>query len=331
MRRGRAGFTLIEVMAVVLLTGILIGFTTNFYLNLSRASTAAVEKARNARRAVVLLDRMARDLQAAMLVRKPEALDPMLHPWLFLAEADDPDLGAQRIKFTSLGRRPRSSQAAESDLETVVWMLARGEHDDFELRRWSSPRLPPARDLSFPAIEETLRVADRIARFGVFFVDEAGGVEARWDSSALVQSSELPMAAEIQVSFYVDDEGQQVDGPYVRRVTLPLRPLDLAAQLEAAGAGPDGAGLDSDGDGIPDAEEDEDGDGVPDGEQEEAAGGAGGMTGAECLAASPALQALFAALGPQEQAVAQSLLPLPVGEIAPVLAQIGIPFPPECR
>jgi prepilin-type N-terminal cleavage/methylation domain-containing protein len=337
--RARGGFTLIEVVAVVLLTGILIGFTTNFYLDLSRASSEAVERARNARRAVVLLDRVARDLESAVLVRKPEAMDPLAHPWLFLAESDEPDQGASRLKFTSFGRRPRSDAAAESDFEMVSWLVERGEHDDLELRRWSSPRLPESRDLAFPSADESETVADRLAAFGVFLVGEDGTRVARWDSTTLVDTSELPVSAEIQVSFYADEDNQAVDGPYVRRVALPLRPLDVERQLQLAGAGQ--AGVDADGDGIPDAEEDEDGDGVPDGEQDEdgdgvpdgqdddlAEGGEGGMTAAECVAMNPNLLAGLDAADPALQATIQSLLGRPASEVA---ALLGIGLPPNCQ
>jgi hypothetical protein len=332
--RRAAGFTLLEVIAVVLLTGILIAFTTNFYLDLSAQSRAAVEKARTARRAVVLLDRVARDLESAMLVRKPGPVDPLVHPWLFLAEADDPDRGAQRLKFSSRGRRPRSLQAPESDVEMVAWQLARTDAADFELVRWSSPRLPPTRDLSFPPIEDGDPVARGIASFGVFLIGESGERVARWDSSALVESSELPLAAEIQVTFFADEESDTVVGPFVRRVALPLRPLDIEAMLAAAGADEAG-GVDSDGDGVPDAQEDEDGDGVPDGEDEDVAGrddeGGGGMTAAECLAANPGLQALLDSLPPESQAVASSMLGRPVSEVAPLLAGLGFQVPAGCQ
>lgn len=327
--RHRSGFTLIEVTAVVLLTGILIGFTTSFYLDLSRASTAAVERGRNARRAVVLLDRVARDLEAAVLVEKPGPVDPLVHPWLFLAESDQPELGATRIKFTSHGRRPRSPDAVESDFEMVAWLLEPTDQDDFELRRWSSPRLPAARDLTFPPLEESEPVAGRIASFGIFLMDDKGERLARWDSTALVESSELPVAAEIQVTFYVDDEGAATEGPYVRLVALPVRPLDIEQQLAHAGAG-GAAGLDSDGDGIPDAEEDEDGDGVPDAEQEgdeSAAQDAGGMTVAECIALNPQL---FAALPPQAQSIAQSMGGMSMSQAAAQLAG-AFPIPANCR
>ena len=331
--RRTAGFTLLEILAVVMLTGIVIGFTTNFYLDLSAQSRAALEQTRTARRAVVLLDRVARDLQSAMLVRKPGPVDPIEHPWLFLAESDDPDRGAQRLKFTSRGHRPRSSDAPESDVAMVAWMLVRGEDDALELWRWSAPGLPPARDLSFPRLEESNRVAGGIAEFGVFLIGEDGQPVARWDSSALVQSSELPLAAEIRVSLYADDTGEAVVGPFVRRVTLPLPPLDLEAQLAAAGART--GLLDSDGDGIPDAEEDEDGDGIPDIEDDDVAGGGDtgadgqGKTVAACLDANPELRALLDALDPGMQAVAQSMMNRPVSEVAPLLTGI-VQIPSGC-
>ena len=327
-RSRRAGFTLLEVIAVVLLTGILITFTTNFYLDLSRQSRAAVEKARNTRRAVVLLDRIARDLESATLVKKPGPVDPLEHPWLFLAEADEPSRGAQRLKFSSRGRRPRSPQAAESDVEMVAWQLARTDGNDFQLVRWSSPRLPAGRDLAWPAVEDSDPVARGIAEFGVFLLDEGGEQTARWDSTVMTTSSELPAGAEIQVSFYVDDESDAIDGPYSRYVAFPLPPLDIEAQLEAAGVKSAGS-LDADGDGIPDDEQDADGDGIPDSEDDDIASEDGddeeGMTAEQCVALNPNLQALLAGLPPEQQA---EFAGLPAAFVA---EQFGIQLPANCQ
>jgi len=232
-RSGRPaeGFTLIEVLAVVLLTGVVISVAINFYLNLSKASLASVEGSQRARRAAVLLDRVARDLEATVLVKKPPDLDPLADPWLFLAEGDETDAGAERLKFVSRGRRPRSESAPESDLELVTWTLERGAHQDLELRRWSSPALPPGLDRRFPPLEDTDLVAGGVAEFGVRLLDDKGEWVTRWDSSTVGDSSELPVAAEIRVSFYAGPDTQERDGPYLRRVLLPLRPLDLQQQL----------------------------------------------------------------------------------------------------
>lgn len=322
-RTRRGAFTLIEVLAVLLLTSLVLGVAIDFYRDLSRASTEAVARARNARRAVVLLDRVARDLEAAWLVKKPGPVDPLFHPWLFLAESDDPELGAQRLKFVSSGRRARGSASAESDLELVAWMLEPADSDDFELRRWSSPRLPEGRDLSFPAPEDSDRVAGNLASFGVLLFGEDGAPVARWDSSVLTDSSLLPLEAEIQVSFFLDDETDTVDGPYVRRVSFPLRALDIEQQLEAAGVAV--AGRDADGDGVPDGEQDTDGDGVPDGAQ--AGSGSGGMTVAECIAAN---QELFDSWPAEIRALAEGFRGRSVQEVAPLLQGVAS-LPANCQ
>jgi hypothetical protein len=289
-----------------------------------------VAKARNTRRAVVLLDRIARDLESAYLVRKPGPLDPLQHPWLFLADSDEPSLGAQRLKFSSRGRRPHSPQAVESDVEMVAWQLAPTDGRDFELVRWSSPRLPAGRDLSFPAVADSDLVARGIAQFGVQLTGEDGQPVARWDSSAITDSSELPIAAVIQVSFYPDEDSDAVDGPYTRRVEFPLRPIDVEAQLEAAGAGAAGA-VDANGDGIPDNQQDSDGDGIPDSEDDETASEEEpGMTVAECAALHPDLfQAAMQMPGVKE--VYESLASQPWKDVAPALQGVGFPAPADCK
>jgi prepilin-type N-terminal cleavage/methylation domain-containing protein len=328
-RTRRRGFTLIEVLAVLLLTSLVMGVAIDFYRDLSQASSEAVVRARNARRAVVLLDRVARDLEAAVLLKKPGAVDPLYHPWIFLAEADDPDLGAQRLKFVSRGRRPRSPETAESDLQMVAWMLEPSDRNDFELRRWSSPQLPESRDLSFPSRDDSEPVAGRIASFGVFLIGEDGAPVARWDSSALVESSELPHSAEIQVSFYTDDDTDEIDGPYVRRVTLPLRALDIEQQLEAAGVLV--AGRDADGDGVPDDEQDPDGEG-PAEDGAGSADGGGGMTVDQCIAANQDVFAAALNLYPGLRDVAEGFRGRPVSEVAGLLGSaMGIPLPANCQ
>jgi prepilin-type N-terminal cleavage/methylation domain-containing protein len=52
-RTRRHGFTLIEVLAVLLLTSLVMGVAIDFYRDLSQASSEAVVRARTARRAVV--------------------------------------------------------------------------------------------------------------------------------------------------------------------------------------------------------------------------------------------------------------------------------------
>jgi hypothetical protein len=99
------------------------------------------------------------------------------------------------------------------------------------------------------------------------FLTEEGERVASFDSTTLVHSGQLPLAVEIELALArEDEEGALVEGPlYARQVALPLRPLDLEAEL--------GAG---EGEAAPGAED----------EEEDTAGG---MTVQACLAKNPSV------------------------------------------
>jgi prepilin-type N-terminal cleavage/methylation domain-containing protein len=267
------GFTLLELMAVVLLTAIVLGAAADSYLDLSNASNVAVERSREAREAVGVLDRMARDLEGTVLVVKPEELDPISHPWLFLAEADSEADGAQRLKFVTRSHRPRASDSSASDLAVVSFVAEPDEDGALELWRSLVPGLPEELDRSFPrAADDGADVlVDGLSRFGMRLLTEEGEWVASFDSSTLLRSSQLPRAVQIELAFaHTDADGAFVEGPpYVRQVTLPLRPLDLDEELGDAGGEDEAEERDED-----DEEEDDE---------------TAGLTVEQCLAANPSV------------------------------------------
>lgn len=234
MSRQSSGFSLIEVLAVVLLTSIVIGVALDHYVNLSRATTRAANHSLGVRRAVALLDRMARDFESVILISKPAAVDPLNHRWIFAGERRYSELGADQLKFITLAHRPSSSVAHESDLLTVVYCLRPSEEDEsYELYRWSSPQLPEAGSdlLAMPCDPDdgARLLADSLYDFGVTFL---GGEDdsSRWDSSQIVDSGELPTAVQIQVAFAGDlpgaDEFEDAPRLYSRTVPIRMLPLD---------------------------------------------------------------------------------------------------------
>jgi prepilin-type N-terminal cleavage/methylation domain-containing protein len=231
----RAGFTLIEVLAVVLLTSVVIGVALDHYVNLSRATQHATASTREVRRAAAILDRVARDLESVVLVAKEPETDPLEHPWIFLGESQHSEAGADHLKFVTRGRRPRASQRHESDLEQVVYALRRARENSFELMRWSSPQLSDGLDRSLPDDESdgAVLLAEDIASFGVNFIDALGERTSSWDSSQLIESSELPVAVEIEIAL-LDPGAMSEREPvrYRRRVVLPVAPLDLQELLD---------------------------------------------------------------------------------------------------
>ncbi len=316
--KAAAGFTLLEMLAVIFLMSIVLFVAIDFYLDLSRASSAATDSTRSVRRAVVLLDRVARDLEGAVLLKKPEDVDPIAFPWLFVAESESADAGADRVKFVRRGHHPSATSAAESDLEVVAWITlpdASGD-GDVEVRRSGGTQLPDSLDRSFPTAENSDLVAAGLASFSIKFQGEAGAWTGRWDSTTLAGSSELPTVAEIEVSFRTGPGAGDVDGPYLRRVLLPLRPIDLEEQLAAAG-GPAGANpRDQDGDG----KDDETGEPVApddqnaDTDQANNEEGGGQKTVQNCLSAHPELQALVQS-NPQAASIVDSLKGQPASSL----------------
>jgi len=283
--RPTAGFTLFEVLGVVFVTALVLGFATDYYIDLSRASSRASENTRDVRHAAAILDRIARDFESTLLVAKPDEVDPLSHPWLFVGEVEDGDSGSDHIKFVTRNFQPRRSEAHESDLTVVAYVTSPSQEDDrIDLYRWTAPQLPESLDRSFPSPDDEASVllAEGLTDFGVTFYDEAGEETDRWDSTTLAQSSTLPGSVLITVGISGPEYGAEVDPDdrtlFSRRVVLPLRPLDLVALLDPER----GVGLDRDGDGIPDDEEDENGNGIPDVE-EEGAGPAGALTVSDCV------------------------------------------------
>ena len=234
-------FTLLEMLMVVLFTSIVLSFAASFYLDLAQASRAALESSAELRRATNVLDRVARDLEVAVLVEKPEALDPLEHPWLFFAEGSG-SAGAERLRFQARNHRPRPGAGHESDLTEIAYWLVPGEDGrGFDLLRFSSatPPVPPlARDFprrDDPGVE---RLAAHVAHFTVRLQNSDGAWLSAWDSWSPAQSSQLPVAAEVQVALLPEepaDETLPEPEPelFTRPLVLALDPFDLEKALGA--------------------------------------------------------------------------------------------------
>jgi general secretion pathway protein J len=234
------GFTLIEMMFVVLVTAIVLTLMINIYLDLTNQTQAALASTRDLRRAATVLDRIGRDLEAATLVKKPDALDPLEHPWLFLAEGRG-SAGADRVRFQARNHRPRLGAGHESDLvEIAYWLSPAEEGEGFELLRFVSARPPvPPLARNFPRRDDpgVELLASHVAFFAVRLQDADGVWQGAWDSWSPAQSSLLPIAAEIQIALLPEeppvDETVPQEEPelFTRPVVLALDPLDLEKAL----------------------------------------------------------------------------------------------------
>jgi hypothetical protein len=236
---------LIEVLAAVFLMTVAIAF----FVELTDSTDAATLKAREGRLALAIGDRIARDLEGAYMLTKPPELDPLQHPWFFVAQNEYDDPGADRLRFVTRNHRPRNPLDHGSDVAVVSYLLQPSEDGPgFELLRAVEPGTPQELGEFLPADDERyMLVAENIEHFALRLLGDDLEWFDVWDSSQLEQSSKLPRAADIEIAFLpeqslaedFDDFGRLAAQfeerlPYTRRVVLPVRPVDLQAMLTAA-------------------------------------------------------------------------------------------------
>lgn len=227
----RLGFTLIEVLAVILLTSLVLGMALDFYVDLSNQGTQASAGTRTWRRSLAVVDRVSSDLQRAFLLVKPTERDWLSHPWVFMGERGHSESGADRIKFPTRRTPQHGTKGPTQDLGYVAYVLLPAvDREGYELLRWSRSGLPEGLDRDLPDPQDMQVVAEEIADFGVQFLDESGEWWDEWDSSQLRHSNELPSAAKIHLTFL---DTETFEAPSIeRRVNLPMVPVDLEALVE---------------------------------------------------------------------------------------------------
>lgn len=239
--RALAAFTLIEVLAAVLLTSIVLTVAVSIFINISDATTTATARMRETRHAVSILDRIAHDLESAFLLVKPGEMDPLDHPWLFLGESEYSD-ASDRLKFVIRSRKTGTSTGHASDLAMVTYALVEDDFDSFVLVRSASPDLPERLNLDIPLDEEdgAMLLAEGVESFSVRFLGEGGEWVDQWNSSQMIDSGGLPLAAEISISFAdpdaavrdldslpLDFQESEEAYLYTRRVVMPMRPVPI--------------------------------------------------------------------------------------------------------
>jgi len=242
-----AGFTLLEILATVLISTFVILAAISGYVNTTRQSERITALMRDRLTALAVLDRVAREIEGAVLIVKPPELDPISHPWFFRAESNSLD-GADRLRFVSRGRRSAGLEGPSSDVSEIAFFVESGEDDTVNLYQWVSPTAPTSTSFDYPdsGDEASLVLATGVRAFGFRFLDREGEWIDEWDSTSPAQGNELPAQVEIRLVMPPVDDLIETDGYddgyddeagtlYVRRVVLPQRPFDLAKALTGTG------------------------------------------------------------------------------------------------
>jgi type II secretion system protein J len=224
--RHPAGFTLLEILISIAITTMLVtaGFTA------FRGITQVMERSRPEMNrgpvARVLLDRLESELLATTLVVKQPFRPRLRHPWLFVGEdrvfgTNDSDA----VKFvTSNPARPPGAQS-ESGLRMVTYAVG-GSDAEEGLSLYRSEVVLPRGMLKRINLNRSVSILHDLVALRFRYLDEKGWRE-RWDSTALGQLDELPLAVEISLQLYDEQpDGTRAPGAvYTRTVPLPVRPV----------------------------------------------------------------------------------------------------------
>jgi len=236
LRRPR-GFTLIETLAAVLITSLIVTFALGAYVQIAETAEEATQRLRDDLHATTILDRLTEDLQSTVLVVKPDETDPLSHPWYFVSESREAFSGSDAIRF--IGRRSRSYLPDEhsSDFAQIAYQVTTDEDGLQTLYRWTSVGLPQAYEPVFPLIDDdrSFVLGEGLSGFTLRFLDAEGEWVEAWDSTQLTQSSTLPVSIEISFDMGPPEGDEGFDEPrYVRRVVLPMQPIDVDGMITAA-------------------------------------------------------------------------------------------------
>jgi len=263
---------LIEVVAAVLLTAIVISVAVAFQINLGSAMQSARERLRTDRQAIALLDRIERDLRGAYYIVPREGGNQRAHPWVFLTTHDfvAEDENSDGLKFITRNYQPRSLDGHASDLAVVAYYLSPMEDvPAYQMLRWRSTHMPQTYDPEFPGIDDpdAYVIGEGITRFGFSMIDDKGTEVPKWDSVLAGARKGLPIAVRLEISMldprvleeaqtrddfdpaFDDVESESEPQVFSKLVPLPLRPLDWSF-LESDTLGTD----------LPQGDEAEDGD-----------------------------------------------------------------------
>jgi type II secretory pathway component PulJ len=183
-RPRRSAFTLIETLAAILLTSMIIAFALGAYVQVADTAESATLVLQDELHATTILSRMAEDLQSTVLVVKPDEEDPLRHPWYFVAESQQAFAGSDAIRF--IGRRARSYQADahDSDFAQIAYQVTTDDDGLQTLHRWLLPGLPERYEPTFPPVDDdrSFVLGEGLSGFSMRFLSglDEEGVGGEW-------------------------------------------------------------------------------------------------------------------------------------------------------
>ncbi len=223
MRRSQRGFTLLEMLVAIAITGLLITAAVQTHVQILRAQREKIYERGRDVTAERVVDRIERELLSALLVAKPQDTPRENHPWVFQGTDGGSGPGqGDSIRFVTYNTG-RGGSAATA-LRVVSYAAERGAEERMELFREEVP-LPAGLPETRRRPEEGAASLRGVELFQLRYRSEKSGAWVeQWDST---KEDELPSAVEVTLQLTEPNEaGEIVAGTPIQRVIpLLVRPV----------------------------------------------------------------------------------------------------------
>ena len=237
----RDGFTLLEILVVIVITAVLVGAAVTAFRDVNRHTRGIGAGLERERAVKTFLDRLERELSSTMMWKRQEDTNPLEHPWLFAGfDGYEAETDTDAIKFITYA----PSRAAGNSYDTGIRMVSYGVREDEEgrlvLHRFEEP-VPRGASKAIQ-VENGSPVLEDIELFDLAFHDPKSGVWLQsWDSTQIQQLDRVPAEVRATITVWQEDaDGNPVLGPEnSRTVRLWTPTLDLQALRDELSGGVD--------------------------------------------------------------------------------------------
>jgi general secretion pathway protein J len=218
------GFTLLEILVAAGILTMVMTLAFGLFRWIQSASARVTEGRPRDRAVRVVLDRIERELSGAILLRRPEGVDPLAHPWLFYAEDHTlQDQDADRVRFVTQTPLRAAGEAVGRGVRIVSYGIEPGA-DGLPVLLRSEEEMTDQLEKGIELADAQV-VAEDVAAFSLRYTGESG-MRDTWDSTSVETDNLLPLDVEVMVQLWQHDaQGQLVPGePVTRLIEIPTRP-----------------------------------------------------------------------------------------------------------
>ncbi len=225
---GRGGFTLIEVMIAIVITSVVLGMVYSSFQAVMDTRERVSESTNSNMTARLVLSRLAREIESAYIVQRPENAPPESR-YTFFDGSESAVEGhlAAKLSFTTFAHTKRALDADESDQSVIAYECEMLPTDDGEgqqlalIRREWRRVAPPGETQFYDPVPVSL--AEGIEGFKLRFLEPEGGDWTElWNSEDTRTLDALPGAVEITLSF---DDGRGNVRDYMTVASPRIEPI----------------------------------------------------------------------------------------------------------